>query len=121
MMKKPLVEGLIGILAILSIVVIVIEFVVDVSGAALAAIYVTDLVICLIFAGDFIYRVKTAENRKRFLKTNGFEVLAMIPAIALNALGSISIISAGLRSLRFIRVIRVILMIARMRRLMKTS
>ncbi|MFC1900449.1 ion transporter [Chloroflexota bacterium] len=120
-MKKPLVESVIGILAILSIVVIVVEFLMDVSEAMLVVLYIIDLVICLVFAGEFIYRLKIAENRKRFLKTNSFEILAMIPAVALNALGSISIISAGLRSLRFIRVIRVILMIARMRRLMKTS
>ncbi|MFC1920436.1 ion transporter [Chloroflexota bacterium] len=120
-MKKPLIEGVIGVLAILSIVLIAIEFLVNVSESTLLAIYIADLIICLIFAGEFIYRVKIAGNRSRFLKTNSFEILAMIPAVAFGALGSVSIMSAGLRSLRIIRVVRVVLMIARMRRLMKTS
>jgi voltage-gated potassium channel len=120
-MNRKMVNGIIGILAILSIVIIVIESMTELSQGWLFVLYSVDLVICLIFAGEFAYRVKTAENRKKFLKTNGFEVLAMIPAFALYALGSFQAISAALRSLRLIRVIRVILVVARMRRFLGMS
>ena len=55
------------------------------------------------------------------MKTNGFEILAMVPAIALYALGTIPTIAVALRSLRLLRVVRVILLLARMRRVISKS
>lgn len=121
MKRQNWIDGLIGVLAIVSIIIITIESLVTLSAGWLFGLYAVDLVICLVFAGEFIYRLRSAEKRGRFLRTYGFEVLAMVPAIALYAAGSLPVISAGLRSLRLIRVVRVIFVIARIRRLVRIS
>ena len=121
MTRNTMTEVIIGILAIVSIILVAIESLVTISEGVLLGIYIADLIICLVFGWDFIQRLRSSENKSRFMKTNGFEILAMIPAIAFFALGAIPAISTGLRSLRLVRVVRVVLLIVRMRRVMSTS
>jgi voltage-gated potassium channel len=121
MNRNQTTEIVIGILAIISIVLVAVESLVSVSRGVLIGIYIADLIICIVFAWDFIHRLRTSEDRGRFIRRNGFEILAMIPALAIFALGAIPAISSALRSLRLIRVVRVIIMLARMRRVMSTG
>lgn len=118
MTKQTTNEIIIGVLAIISIILLAIESLLNVTEGTLTRIYVADLIICIVFARDFISRLISNPNKHRFLKTNGFEILAMIPALLLSALGGIPLLSLGLRSLRLVRVIRVFLLLARMRRLL---
>lgn len=118
MSRKNIVEIIIGVLAIASIVLVAVESLVSVSHRTLIAIYIADLIICIIFAIDFIRRLLAGENKAQFFKTNWYEILAMIPAIALYAAGSASGLSVVLRSLRLVRVI---FLLARMRRAMAMS
>jgi len=118
MERKNLTELVIGVLAVVSIVLVAVESLVELSPGALWGIYAADLVICIVFAADFIHRLRIAESRSRFWKVHGYEILAMIPAMAFYGLGSIPAISSALRSLRLIRVVRVIVLMARMRRVM---
>jgi len=121
MSRKNVTEVIIGILAIVSIVLVAIESLLSVSQSTLMGIYIADLIICIVFAVDFIQRIRASESKSRFMKTNGFEILAMIPAIALYALGTIPAIAVAVRSLRLVRVVRVILLLARMRRVMSKT
>jgi voltage-gated potassium channel len=121
MNRNNVTEIIIGILAVLSIVLVAVESLVSVSKGVLIGIYTADLIICIVFAWDFIHRLRISGDRGKFIKRNGFEILAMIPALAIFALGAIPAISSALRSLRLIRVVRVIIMLARMRRVMSTG
>jgi voltage-gated potassium channel len=121
MSKKTMNEIIIGILAIVSIALVAVESLVPVSESILIGIYIADFVICIAFAWDFIQRLRVSESKSRFMKTNSYEILAMIPAAALYALGAIPAISTAFRSLRLIRVVRVVFMVARMRRAMSKS
>ena len=115
MTRRTMSEITIGILAILSIILLATESLITVTENTLTHIYIADLIICLVFASDFISRLRADRNKYGFLKTHGFEVLAMIPALLLSTLGAIPLLSLGLRSLRLIRVIRVVLLLGRMR------
>lgn len=118
MSSKNSTEVIIGVLAIASIILVAIESLVSVSQTTLVGILIADLMICIVFAGDFIQRIRSSDGKSRFMRTNGFEMLAMIPAIALYGLGAIPAIGVALRSLRLVRVVRVVLLMARMRRSM---
>lgn len=117
MTEKTIREIVIGVLAIVSIVLIAWEALVSVSTNTLVRIYVADLIICVVFAADFIHRLRTSESKARFMKTNGYEIIAMIPAIAFSSV-ALPTIATALRSVRMVRVVRVVLMITRMRRAM---
>lgn len=118
MSKKNMMEILIGILAIVSIVLLVIESLFSVSMGLMSVIYIVDLIICCVFLLDFVYRLSLSENRLKFSMTNGYEILAMIPAIALHALEVIPTIAIALRLIRLVRVIRIVIVFARMRRVL---
>lgn len=111
-------EIALGVLAIVSIILVAVESTVSLTKTTLMSIYIVDLVICIVFAVDFIVRLKASDRKSIFMKTNWYEILAMVPAISLYALGAIPAISAGLRLLRLVRVVFVL---ARMKRAMSTS
>jgi voltage-gated potassium channel len=116
MSKHTINEIIIGVLALVSIVLIAVESLASLTKSELIAIYVADFAICIVFAIDFIRRLRSSEDKGRYMKNNGFEILAMVPAVALYGLGTIPAISIAFRSLRMIRVLRVLLMLARLRR-----
>ena len=118
--KERFVEGSMAILALLSVALICIEYLVELSAAQLVMVYVTDLVICLVFAADFAFRMYKADNKRSFLKNHGYEILAMIPAYAFILLQTQTIFGALVRSLRLIRVIRLVFVLARLRRTLRT-
>jgi voltage-gated potassium channel len=118
MQRNPVTEIIIGFLAVLSIILIALEPLAELSPGGLTAIYIVDGVICVIFAGDFIYRFYHAENKLKFFKYNGYEILAMIPAVAFSTIATGPAISEGLRA---IRLIRVVVVFARTARFIKLS
>jgi len=121
MKRQNWLDGIIGFLAVASIVIIIIESLVELSQGLLVGLYVVDFLICLVFAGDFALRFRLAKDRGDFMKRNGYEILAMIPAVALYALGSLSVLSAALRSLRLVRVVRIVMVVIRLRRFTRVS
>ena len=121
MTGKKINEIVIGILAIISIILVAVESLVAVSQGTLIGIYIADFIICVVFAADFIKRLRASESKSYFMKTSGFEILAMIPAVALYALGTIPVLAVAFRSLRLVRIIRVILLLTRMRRAFSTT
>jgi voltage-gated potassium channel len=121
MTRTKFTEVGIGILAVVSIILVAVESLVSVSQSTLIGIYIADFIICVVFAVDFIQRLRASESKSHFMKTSGFEILAMIPAVALFALGTIPVLAVAFRSLRLIRIIRVILLLTRMRRAFSTT
>ncbi len=118
MQKKHTVEVIIGILAIVSIILVAVESIVEVSEGVLWGIYTADLIICIVFAADFLQRLRASENKSSFMKANSYEILAMIPAMALYGLGTIPAISVAFR---FLRLVRVFILLSRMRRVLSRS
>ena len=84
-------------------------------------LFAVDFIICLVFAAEFISRLRATEDKARFMRHHGYEILAMIPSIVFLAAGRVLLLSAGLRALRLIRVVRVIVVIARMGRFVGVS
>jgi len=121
MNRKNSIEWAIGTLAIFSIAIVVIEFIVELSTAWMVTLYAVDLIICLIFALEFVYRLRQSGDKGLFTKSHWFEILAMVPAVVFYAAGSVSVLSGIFRSLRLIRVVRVVVMLARMRRFLRVT
>jgi len=121
MVKNHVSEIIIGMLAVVSIIILAVESLVPVSPGELMAMYIIDLLICIVFAWDFVCRLRSSKSSSHFMKNNGYEILAMIPALALYALETLSPIAILLRSLRLLRVIRVVLLAARVMRMMSKT
>ncbi|MEM3366109.1 MAG: mechanosensitive ion channel [Candidatus Methanomethyliaceae archaeon] len=105
-----------AILAILSILLLLIDFTVPLELGWRQLIYSADLIICFIFALDFAFDIRSEKDKMGYLKWHWIDLLAMVPAYAFSLLETLTIISAGLRSLRFIRLARFLAVVLRMRR-----
>ena len=109
-------EIIIGFLAVLSIFIIILGNIMLARGRFPVGVYTVDLIICVVFAVDFAKRLRQGDSARAFLKRNWYELLAMIPAVALDLLVGMPILSAGLRALRLVRFVRVVLVAARLKR-----
>ncbi|MEJ5292178.1 MAG: mechanosensitive ion channel domain-containing protein [Candidatus Methanosuratincola sp.] len=109
-------ELLMAVLAVLSILLLLVDFTVPLEPAWRQIVYSADLLICLIFGIGFASELHSEKDKLRYLKWHWIDLLAVVPAYAFAFFETMAIMSAGLRSLRFIRLARFLAVVLRMRR-----
>jgi voltage-gated potassium channel len=99
-------ELLFMLLAAVSVSLIVLEALHDLSPHQQELFERVDLVIASLFLLEFLYRLVGAEDRKRFWARSWWELLAAIPVTAdmTRALRGVQL----LRAIRFIRILRIV-------------
>ena len=115
-MSSRIIDTSISILAFVSIVLILAEFLIPMIPRDILIILVVDLGICLIFAADFLIRISKTSNKRKYLKSHWYEIIAFVPAIAFVMLESGIVFGAALRSARVLRLARFILVFSRFQR-----
>lgn len=100
--------GIIG-LALLSVGLIIYEYSADIAPEQVNAIHNIDILIALIFLGDFLIGLACAPKRGAYFRQNWTDLLASIPIT--------DTMFQSLRALRLLRLVRVIRLAARLRRL----
>jgi len=105
-----------AILAVISILLLLVDFTVQLEPRWRQLVYIADLLICIVFAIDFAFDLRSEKDKLRYLKWHWIDLLGIVPAYAFAFFETITIIGAGLRSLRFIRLARFIAVVLRMRR-----
>ncbi len=101
-------EIIIAILAIASVFIILLEYLLPVKAEQAVFLYMVDFIIVIIIGIEFYTRAKQAENIPRYLLENWYEILALIPAFVFVLLESQATFGAVFRGLRLIRVVRLI-------------
>ena len=109
-------EVVIGFLAVLSILLVVLGNLMLARGRVPVGVYTVDVIICGVFAWDFVKRLRDSGSGRDFLKKSWYEPLSMVPAISLDMIAGLPGLSAGLRALRLVRFVRVVLVAARLKR-----
>jgi len=105
-----------AILAVISILLLLVDFTVQLEPRWRQLVYIAALLICIVFAIDFAFDLRSEKDELRYLKWHWIDLLGIVPAYAFAFFETITIIGAGLRSLRFIRLARFIAVVLRMRR-----
>ncbi|MBL4885787.1 MAG: ion transporter [Planctomycetaceae bacterium] len=104
--NSPAYELFILGLCVLAIVIVAEETFSHVSADILYVLGTIDLLICIIFIGDFFVRLTLAENKlKYFFSWGWIDLLSSIPAIELFRLGRLARILRILKGIRSIRVL----------------
>jgi voltage-gated potassium channel len=118
MPRKVVVKGeaIIGFLAVLSIFIVVLGNIMLAEGRVPVGVYTVDAIICVVFAWDFVKRLRNERSTRAFLKMYWYELLAMIPAVVIDTLVGLPFLSIGLRALRLVRFVRIVLNAARLKR-----
>ena len=74
----------------------------NVSPQIYTIIVYFDLIVCLILFTEFTYRLRQAEDKKQFIKSNWTDILGMIPEIIVGPVSTI------FRYFRLIRIIKIL-------------
>lgn len=93
-------DSLLITLALVSVVLLIFELTARPTGETLATIRMIDLFVALIFGAEFLIRLTESKQKKDFLKTNWWQILASIPITGSG--------TQALRSLMLIRLFRIV-------------
>lgn len=96
------VEVLILALMLSDIVLLTSLLFVNVNPQMYTIIVYFDLIVCLILMAEFVYRLRKAEDKKQFIKSNWSDILGMIPEIIVGPVSTI------FRYFRLIRIIKIL-------------
>jgi voltage-gated potassium channel len=95
-MKKKYWDIFILILSLYVIIELAVELIHPFSEKTIGIINLIDLIICIIFLGDFFFFLWKAENKSRYLKKHWIDFISSIPFMSF------------LRTFRLVRAIRII-------------
>ena len=96
-------ELLIVALALVSVALLVLEAVTQLQPHQQKLLERVDVVIALLFLGEWLWRLKKADNRTRFFARSWWELLAAIPLT-----NDVTRTLRGVRLLRVIRIVRIL-------------
>ncbi len=102
--NQRLEEICVGLTALFSITVVLIISLVPLSPGWLFTLYTSDLIVCLVFAWEFVRRLMKSPQKANFGKYHGYEIIAIVPAIAFYPFLALSGMAAILRAVRLVRV-----------------
>jgi len=107
--RKVWLDLAIVFLALLSVGLLVFELSQELLPEQVALIHTLDIVIALIFFGDFVLGISLASNKRKYFKQNWLDLLAAIPIT--------EGVFRSFRALRILRLVQVIRVVARIRRI----
>jgi voltage-gated potassium channel len=100
-------------ITLVSVIVILYQYLERPTGQALNLIYMFDLIVAGILSIDFYIRAKESKQRGRFVAKHAYEIPAMIPLLVFGIFESQSVFNVVIRGLRLIRLFRLIQLISR--------
>jgi voltage-gated potassium channel len=107
------IEYFVAAITLVSVIAIIYQYLEQPTGVTLNIIYIFDLIVVIILAFDFYYRMKESKEGTKFILKHAYELPAMIPLVVFGIFESESIVNVALRSLRLIRLFRLITLASR--------
>lgn len=95
-------------ITLISVIVIMYVYLAQPTGITLNIIYAFDLIVVIILAFEFYYRMKESKEGAKFILKHAYELPAMIPLVVFGIFESESAVNVALRGLRLIRLFRLI-------------
>jgi voltage-gated potassium channel len=80
-LRLELIEIVIALLTVVSLIVILIDIFFSLNNEQKTFIYVFDLVVVIVLATDFSFRVRRSAKRSRYIMNHWYEIPAMLPLI----------------------------------------
>lgn len=109
-----------ALLAIVSIVLIVLDYAKEISITAMPY-SIIDNGILIIFAFDYFVRLASSKNKWDFFKNNIFDLLSIIPATEVSSVFRLARIGRFLRLLKVLRALRLVGLAGRLERFLKIN
>jgi voltage-gated potassium channel len=102
------IELVIALLTVISLIVILIDIFFPLNAEQKRFIYVFDLVVVLILATDFAFRVRRSAKKSRYIMNHWYEIPAMLPLVLYASADTSTIAGQVLEQFRVIAFFRLI-------------
>jgi voltage-gated potassium channel len=99
---------LIASLTVISLIIVLVDYIVPLSSSQKAAFYLFDLAVVICLAWDFSLRTKTSSNKASYLLRHWYEFPAMLPLILYTVVDTSTFFGLIIHNLRFITFFRLI-------------
>ena len=106
--RKTIINTTIAVLTIASIIIIFSEYLFPLNVEQIWTMYGFDLIVSLILAADFAYRLKSSDTRLKFIVSHWYEFPAMIPLVVYATADSTSIIHGTIGTVRYLALFRLV-------------
>ncbi|HEY7110223.1 MAG TPA: potassium channel family protein [Nitrososphaeraceae archaeon] len=101
-------DMLIASLTVISLIIVLVDYILPLSPNQKAAIYLFDLAVVICLAWDFSLRTRASSNRTSYLLRHWYEFPAMLPLILYSVVDTSTYFGLIIHNLRFITFFRVI-------------
>ncbi len=116
------IELITATLAAISVVLIIIDYVYQLSNEQKYFIYIFDLGIVAVLIADFCRRLRASgEGYRHFLLKHWYEIPAMLPVVLFALIETHTVIGAAIRGIRLIRLFRIVHLFFRTTRIIQES
>ncbi|MBI4362537.1 MAG: potassium channel family protein [Euryarchaeota archaeon] len=109
------------VLAVVSVVLILVEFLVVLSPGDLVLLYAVDLAIVGVFAAEFYTKVRREERKGAYARRHWYELVGMLPSVLFAALENEAFLGVVARGFRLLRVARILRLVGAAGRMMRFS
>lgn len=106
--RKTIINITIAVLTIASIIIVFSEYLLPLNVEQIWAMYGFDLIVTIILAGDFAYRLKSSNTRLKFIIAHWYEFPAMIPLVVYATADSTAVIQGTIGTLRYLALFRLV-------------
>jgi voltage-gated potassium channel len=107
-LKLEFIELGIALLTVISLIVVLIDIFFPLSAAQKQFIYVFDLVVVLILAIDFTFRIRRSAKKSRYIMNHWYEIPAMLPLVLYASADASTIAGQVLEQFRVIAFFRLV-------------
>ena len=106
--RKTIVNTTVAVLTVASIIIVFSEYLFPLDVEQIWAMYGFDLVVSLILATDFAFRLKSSDKRLKFIIAHWYEFPAMIPLVVYATADSTSLIHGTIGTVRYLALFRLV-------------
>lgn len=106
--RKSVINTTVAVLTVASIIIVFTEYVFPLNDQQIWAMYIFDLIVCIILAADFASRLKSSHTKLKFVISHWYEFPAMVPLVVYGLVDSASVIQVTVGTLRYLALFRLI-------------
>src|SRR6476659_4848240 len=106
--RKIAINIAIAVLTVASVIIVFVEYLFPLNVEQIWTMYGFDLIVTIILAGDFAYRLKSSNRRLKFIIAHWYEFPAMIPLVVYATTDSTAVIQGTIGTLRYLALFRLV-------------
>lgn len=104
--RKAVINTTVAVMTVASIIIVFSEYLFPLNDKQIWAMYIFDLIVTFILIADFVFRLKSSDNKLKFIISHWYEFPAMIPLIVYGTVDSTMFVQDTIGTARYLALFR---------------